>query len=73
MKSFKREVKLIWHSLKDLFFAYTPSISRKQYKYAFLVHPRNINDVYRKYPLLKFLPSRVLEVFFENVLASRII
>ncbi len=33
-------------------------------KFAFLVHPRDINDVFRKYPLLKFIPKTIIEYVF---------
>lgn len=32
-------------------------------KFAFLVHPRDLNDVFKKYPLLKFFPERLIEFF----------
>lgn len=32
-------------------------------KFAFLVHPRDLGDVFKKYPLLKFLPNSVVEFF----------
>lgn len=32
-------------------------------KFAFLVHPRDLNDVYKKYPLLKLFPNSVVEFF----------
>jgi len=34
-----------------------------QYRFAFLVHPRNRADVQRKYPVFKFIPSYVTDVF----------
>ncbi|MBI4692105.1 MAG: hypothetical protein HY773_01540, partial [Candidatus Terrybacteria bacterium] len=34
--------------------------------FAFLVHPRDISDVYRKYPFLKFLPVPALEWFLYH-------
>lgn len=34
--------------------------NHKNMKFAFLVHPRDLNDVFKKYPLLKFLPSRIV-------------
>jgi fatty aldehyde-generating acyl-ACP reductase len=38
-----------------------PDLSdKKTYKFAFLVHPRNSNDVYRKYPALRVLPKKMM-------------
>jgi len=30
-------------------------------KFAFLVHPRDLSDVFRKYPLLKIFPVSLIE------------
>ena len=66
MKTFQREIRLIYHSIKDLLIRLLPNLNRKSdYRYAFLVHPRNINDVYRKYPALKVLSPKVLEFFLK--------
>lgn len=66
MKALIREFKLILHSLSDLVRLFLPDFSNKKtYKYAFLVHPRNIKDVYRKYPLFKHLPISTLEAFLR--------
>lgn len=32
-------------------------------KFAFLVHPRDLKDVYKKYPLLQFFPERMVNYF----------
>lgn len=32
-------------------------------KFAFLVHPRDLNDVFKKYPLLRFIPESLTEFF----------
>lgn len=32
-------------------------------KFAFLVHPRGLNDVFKKYPLLKIFPGSLVEFF----------
>jgi len=58
-----REFKLLIHSLRDFFLVYIPDhlASKNKYRFAFLVHPRNVTDVYRKYPISKFLPRSILE------------
>lgn len=71
MKILIREMRLLWHSLRDLLVQKMPdwclvSRSGPEYKYAFLVHPRNIKDVYRKYPLFKIFPPRVLEFLLTH-------
>lgn len=43
--------------------------------FAFLVHPRNINDIYRKYPIAKFLPNLLVTLvltFLPPVVLGRI-
>tara|TARA_B100000745_G_scaffold300589_1_gene255593 strand:- start:8956 stop:10080 length:1125 start_codon:yes stop_codon:yes gene_type:complete len=43
---------------RDLFIRISPvSFSRKKYGYAFLVHAREISDIYRKYPFLRIFPK----------------
>ena len=44
-----------------------PSSSKNKYGFAFLVHARDINDIYRKYPLLKIFPDRFVELFAEHM------
>lgn len=34
-------------------------------KFAFLVHPRDLNDVFKKYPLLRFFPERIVKFFLK--------
>lgn len=45
-------------------------------KYAFLVHPRGLNDVFKKYPFLKILPKPLIEFcllkFWPTVFVSKI-
>lgn len=65
MKSFS----LIVHALSDWWLQYKPKFlvaRNSEYAYAFLVHPRDGKDIYRKYPFLKALPQVVLEWFSHN-------
>ena len=57
-------VKSILYSFRDLLIRFLPDLkSKREYKFAFLVHPRNVSDVFRKYPGLKILPKKWLEKF----------
>lgn len=57
-----KPIKLIICAFRDLIIRYLPRM-RKKGGFAFIVHPRNIPDVYRKYPFLKILPIPLLEWF----------
>jgi predicted amino acid dehydrogenase len=60
-----KSVLLILHAFRDLVVGYLPRM-RKRGGFAFIVHPRNIPDVYRKYPFLKILPIPALEWFLRH-------
>lgn len=51
---------LIIHAFRDLAIPYLPNFKKEEYAFAFLVHPRDISDVYRKYPFAKYLPEKAL-------------
>lgn len=57
-----KTVILILHAFRDLIIRHLPRM-RKKGGFAFIVHPRNIPDVYRKYPFLKILTIPLLEWF----------
>lgn len=56
--------------LSDLFSIlkgkYSKKISR-EYKFAFLVHSRGYQDIYRKYPQLKFIPKEIIVFFMHHL------
>ncbi len=54
----------IIHALRDLLIRKLPRLKRRS-GFAFLVHPRNINDVYRKYPFAKYFPNKIVEFFLK--------
>lgn len=57
-------IKSILYSFRDLILRFLPDLKNKrEYKFAFLVHPRNTSDVFRKYLGLKILPKKWLEKF----------
>jgi len=54
-------------AIKDLIVRLLPKTKVfRKYKFAFLVHSRNIGDIYKKYPLSRYLPE-----FIVNYLAIR--
>jgi predicted amino acid dehydrogenase len=62
----KNALKLVLQSARDLSTRLLPDRSDKnKYGFAFLVHPRDIRDVYRKYPFLRLLPVTLLEFFLR--------
>ncbi|MFA4890046.1 MAG: hypothetical protein WC587_00205 [Candidatus Paceibacterota bacterium] len=60
-----RIIILIFNAFRDLIIRYLPRM-RKKGGFAFIVHPRNMPDVYRKYPFFKILPISFLEWFLRH-------
>ncbi len=60
-----KPIVLILAAFRDLIIRHLPRM-RKKGGFAFIVHPRNIPDVYRKYPFLKILPVPILEWFLRH-------
>lgn len=60
-----KSVILIIHAFRDLISLFAES-REKRARFAFLVHPRNIADVYRKYPFAKYLPENFLLPILRN-------
>lgn len=48
-------------TLRDFFFPYIPFLKFHRYDFAFLVHPRDTEDVYKKYRIAKYFPQKVIE------------
>lgn len=66
---------LIFHAFRDLFVRWLPNFYKDDYAFAFLVHPRNIEDTYRKYPFFRHFPEFFLLFFlryFWPVVLSRV-
>lgn len=63
----KRKKGLVLQSLRDFLFLHTPECFFKKTspKFAFLVHPRGIKDVYRKYPIASKIPKKFLEFILK--------
>lgn len=62
----KRTLRDLFRLIWDAVLLHVPYVllrNRTTYRYAFLVHPRDERDIYRKFPFMQFLPSRFLEKF----------
>ena len=55
-----KTLKLVFSALADLFIRILPRF-RKKGGFAFLVHPRDLRDVYKKYPFFRLLPVHITE------------
>ena len=68
-----RRFPLVFHAFQDLIVRLLPNF-KKEYSFAFLIHPRNIQDVYRKYPFAKIFPikNRMVPSIFLPIIASEI-
>ena len=57
-------MKYIYRPFRDLFLQLFPiSINQSEYRYGFLIHPRDEKDVQTKYPFLKYVPKRCIRFF----------
>ncbi|MEK7582205.1 MAG: hypothetical protein AAB488_02670 [Patescibacteria group bacterium] len=54
---------LIVLATRDLLIRKVPFLATKRYSFAFLVHPRNLPDVFKKYPFAKYIPPKFLSFF----------
>jgi len=75
MKTFRRSLRAILHSFRDLAVLLLPERQSSEYAYAFIVHPRNIKDVYRQYPFLRAIPSSLVKLVLRSywpVIISRV-
>lgn len=58
--------KLFYGALRDLIIRYLPNFRKNKYCFAFLVHPRNTADIYRKYPFFKYFPDKFTDWAFRH-------
>lgn len=68
MKKFLKILKLILEAFRDLFIGLLPQkmgriLIKEKGEFAFLVHPRDLSDVQRKYPFMKNFPNWFLKLF----------
>lgn len=62
MKKITKSLGLILRMWRDLFIRFLPfTYNKKKYSYAFLVHLRDLEDVYRFYPFLRKVSPRLVE------------
>lgn len=61
-----KTIILIIHAFRDLFIRYLPNFKKNRYAFAFLIHPRDIKDTYRKYPFFKLFPEKFLLWFLKH-------
>lgn len=57
---------LFYGALRDLIIRYLPNFNKNKYYFAFLVHPRNTADIYRKYPFFKYFSDRFTDWAFRH-------
>jgi predicted amino acid dehydrogenase len=70
-----KQLLVIIHAFRDLFVRWLPNTKKDLYAFAFLVHPRGVEDIYRKYPFFRFLPKKATVAFFKHfwpIVASKI-
>jgi predicted amino acid dehydrogenase len=62
MKLFKSILKFF----KFFYESYYP-FKTNRYYFAFIVHPRNVNDARRELPFFKYFPDKLLEIIINNI------
>jgi len=50
----------------DLIIRYLPNFNKNKNYFAFLVHPRNTADIYRKYPFFRYFPDKFTDWAFRH-------
>src|SRR5580765_5517348 len=67
VRSFYQAVLLLITALRDLFILWSPTFIARMLiqkgDFAFLIHPRDLSDVARKYPIFSHLPPEWVESF----------
>lgn len=61
-----KNILLIIHAFRDLLIRILPSFKKHEGGFAFIVHPRNINDVSRKYAFARHIPKSWLLFFLKH-------
>ena len=59
-------LSLIYGAVSDLIIRYLPNFNKDKYFFAFLVHPRNTADIYRKYPFFRYFPDKFTDWAFRH-------
>lgn len=69
----KKSIQLIVSAFHDLFVRILPDRSSPdEYGYVFLVHPRNLYDVTRKYPFFKYFPDKLAFFLIKHLWPVRL-
>ena len=61
-----KSLLLIVRVLGDLFLRLLPFPIYRDYRFAFLVHSRDLNDVYRKFPFARKLPQKLVKFWCKR-------
>lgn len=59
-------IKNLKQIFSDLLHIHRKQKNIPEYGFAFLVHPRDDRDVFKKFPFFKYLPNHFIEVFTKN-------
>jgi predicted amino acid dehydrogenase len=66
-----KTLKLLWHIFRDLLIRFLPKrltkLIIKQAEFAFLVHPRNLKDMSRKYAFIELLPDSLAKFCVKHL------
>ena len=60
-------LSLIYGAVGDLIIRHLPNFKKKDYSFAFIVHPRNTADIYRKYSFFRHFPDRFTDWIFRHL------
>jgi predicted amino acid dehydrogenase len=69
-----KTISLLISAVFDLLVCYFPQ-TKKRDGFAFLVHPRDISDVYKKYPFLKYFSNKIIAtilLYFWPIVVSEV-
>jgi predicted amino acid dehydrogenase len=60
-------MKILFNLIGDLYRTYVPEENVSDYRFAFLVHPRHLKDVYRKFPFFKYFPDSIVNFILSKL------
>ena len=59
---------IILRALGDFFIRFLPFSLHRGYRFAFLIHSRDITDIYRKFPFAEKLPDSLVKFRITTIL-----
>lgn len=71
LTKYMKNLSIIIDIIRDLIIPLMP-YKEDKYGFVFLVHPRNLSDVYRKMPFFKYLPKSIVEIITLNLWPVRV-